>query len=123
NHGIFMTPGRDEEWTLSVAHTDAHLTRYLEAFEAFARDVTWEGTWLIACSASAVIVRLGLTPTLAGTAAPSQTSSSSQPTPRWRASTTPRDGSAPITAPPRMCAVVGMFANASITELCATPPV
>jgi glutamate-1-semialdehyde 2,1-aminomutase len=40
NHGIFMTPGRDEEWTLSVAHTDAHLTRYLEAFEAFARDVT-----------------------------------------------------------------------------------
>jgi glutamate-1-semialdehyde 2,1-aminomutase len=40
NHGIFMTPGRDEEWTLSVAHTDAHLARYLEAFEAFARDVT-----------------------------------------------------------------------------------
>jgi glutamate-1-semialdehyde 2,1-aminomutase len=40
NHGIFMTPGRDEEWTLSVAHTDAHLTRYLEAFEAFARAVT-----------------------------------------------------------------------------------
>jgi glutamate-1-semialdehyde 2,1-aminomutase len=40
NHGIFMTPGRDEEWTLSVAHSDAHLARYLEAFEAFARDVT-----------------------------------------------------------------------------------
>jgi glutamate-1-semialdehyde 2,1-aminomutase len=40
NHGIFMTPGRDEEWTLSVAHADAHLARYLEAFEAFARDVT-----------------------------------------------------------------------------------
>ena len=40
NHGIFMTPGVDEEWTLSVAHTDEHLPRYLEAFEAFARDVT-----------------------------------------------------------------------------------
>ena len=40
NHGIFMTPGRDEEWTLSVAHTGDHLARYLEAFEAFARDVT-----------------------------------------------------------------------------------
>ena len=40
NHGIFMTPGRDEEWTLSVAHTDAHLAAYLEAFETFARDVT-----------------------------------------------------------------------------------
>jgi glutamate-1-semialdehyde 2,1-aminomutase len=40
NHGIFMTPGRDEEWTLSVAHTGDHLTRYLEAFEAFAGAVT-----------------------------------------------------------------------------------
>jgi glutamate-1-semialdehyde 2,1-aminomutase len=40
NHGIFMTPGQDEEWTLSVAHTDAHLARYLEAFERFAQDVT-----------------------------------------------------------------------------------
>jgi glutamate-1-semialdehyde 2,1-aminomutase len=40
SHGIFMTPGRDEEWTLSVAHTDDHLTRYLDAFEAFARDIT-----------------------------------------------------------------------------------
>src|SRR3954454_20787887 len=40
NHGIFMTPGQDEEWTLSVAHTDEHLARYLEAFDLFARDVT-----------------------------------------------------------------------------------
>ena len=40
NHGIFMTPGVDEQWTLSVAHDDADLTRYVDAFEAFARDVT-----------------------------------------------------------------------------------
>lgn len=40
NHGIFMTPGVDEQWTLSVAHTDEQLARYVEAFEAFARDVT-----------------------------------------------------------------------------------
>ncbi|MGH2945320.1 MAG: aspartate aminotransferase family protein [Solirubrobacteraceae bacterium] len=40
NHGIFMTPGEDEEWTLSVLHADAHLDRYVEVFEAFARDVT-----------------------------------------------------------------------------------
>ncbi len=40
NHGIFMTPGQDEEWTLSVTHTDEHLASYLEAFELFARDVT-----------------------------------------------------------------------------------
>ena len=40
NHGIFMTPGVEEEWTLSIAHTDEDLQRYLDAFEAFARDVT-----------------------------------------------------------------------------------
>ena len=40
NHGIFMTPGVDEQWTLSVQHSDADLQRYVDAFEAFARDVT-----------------------------------------------------------------------------------
>jgi glutamate-1-semialdehyde 2,1-aminomutase len=40
NHGIFMTPGVDEQWTLSVAHDDEDIQRYVEAFEAFARDVT-----------------------------------------------------------------------------------
>jgi glutamate-1-semialdehyde 2,1-aminomutase len=40
NHGVFMTPGVDEEWTLSVLHTDADLHRYIEVFEIFARDVT-----------------------------------------------------------------------------------
>jgi glutamate-1-semialdehyde 2,1-aminomutase len=40
NNGIFMTPGRDEQWTLSVLHTDADLARYVEVFELFARDVT-----------------------------------------------------------------------------------
>jgi glutamate-1-semialdehyde 2,1-aminomutase len=39
NHGIFMTPGVEEEWTLSIAHTDEHLQRYLDAFEAFASDL------------------------------------------------------------------------------------
>jgi glutamate-1-semialdehyde 2,1-aminomutase len=40
NHGIFMTPGTEEEWTLSVAHSEEDLQRYLDAFEAFASDVT-----------------------------------------------------------------------------------
>jgi glutamate-1-semialdehyde 2,1-aminomutase len=40
NHGIFMTPGVEEEWTLSLAHTDEDVERYVSAFEAFARDVT-----------------------------------------------------------------------------------
>jgi glutamate-1-semialdehyde 2,1-aminomutase len=40
NHGIFMTPGVEEEWTLSIAHSDEDLQRYLDAFETFAREVT-----------------------------------------------------------------------------------
>jgi len=40
NHGIFMTPGVEEEWTLSIAHSDEHVERYVNAFEMFARDVT-----------------------------------------------------------------------------------
>jgi glutamate-1-semialdehyde 2,1-aminomutase len=40
NHAIFMTPGVDEQWTLSVAHSDDDVQRYVDAFEAFARDVT-----------------------------------------------------------------------------------
>jgi glutamate-1-semialdehyde 2,1-aminomutase len=39
NHGIFMTPGVEEEWTLSIAHTDEHLQGYLDAFETFARSL------------------------------------------------------------------------------------
>jgi len=37
-----MTPGEDEEWTLSVLHTDADLDRYVEVFELFASEVTGE---------------------------------------------------------------------------------
>ena len=40
NHGIFMTPGVEEEWTLSIAHTDERPGALPRAFEAFARDVT-----------------------------------------------------------------------------------
>jgi glutamate-1-semialdehyde 2,1-aminomutase len=40
NRGVFMTPGVDEEWTLSVLHTEDDLRLYVEVFEAFARDVT-----------------------------------------------------------------------------------
>jgi glutamate-1-semialdehyde 2,1-aminomutase len=40
NHGIFMTPGVEEEWTLSLAHSDEDVQRYLDAFEAFAVDLT-----------------------------------------------------------------------------------
>ena len=40
NHGIFMTPGVEEEWTISIAHSDEDIQHYLDAFEAFARDIT-----------------------------------------------------------------------------------
>jgi glutamate-1-semialdehyde 2,1-aminomutase len=40
NHGIFMTPGVEEERTLSIAHTDEHIDRYVAAFEVFASDVS-----------------------------------------------------------------------------------
>jgi glutamate-1-semialdehyde 2,1-aminomutase len=40
NNGIFMTPGEDEEWTLSVLHGEQDLKHYVDVFETFARDVT-----------------------------------------------------------------------------------
>jgi glutamate-1-semialdehyde 2,1-aminomutase len=40
NHGIFMTPGVEEEWTLSIAHTDEHIDRYIAAFEVFASEIS-----------------------------------------------------------------------------------
>lgn len=36
NRGIFMTPGREEEWTLSVTHDDAAIDAYVNAFDELA---------------------------------------------------------------------------------------
>jgi len=35
NRGIFMTPGDEEQWTLSVQHTEADIDRYVEVFTEF----------------------------------------------------------------------------------------
>src|ERR671928_191758 len=40
NRGIFMTPGREEEWTLSVTHTDEAVDRYVAVFDEMARELT-----------------------------------------------------------------------------------
>jgi glutamate-1-semialdehyde 2,1-aminomutase len=40
NRGVFMTPGREEEWTLSIAHTDEAADDYVAAFEELAQDLT-----------------------------------------------------------------------------------
>jgi len=39
NRGIFMPIGADEQWTLSVQHTDEDIDNHLAVFEEFARDV------------------------------------------------------------------------------------
>jgi glutamate-1-semialdehyde 2,1-aminomutase len=40
NRGIFMTPGREEEWTLSVAHDDEAVDAYVAVFDELARELT-----------------------------------------------------------------------------------
>ncbi len=40
NRGIFMTPGREEEWTLSVTHTDEAVDSYVGVFDEMAAELT-----------------------------------------------------------------------------------
>ena len=40
NRGVFMTPGREEEWTLSVTHDDAAVDRYVDVFRELAAELT-----------------------------------------------------------------------------------
>ena len=40
NRGIFATPGREEEWTLSVVHTDDAVDRYVSVFEELGRELS-----------------------------------------------------------------------------------
>ncbi len=39
NRGILLPPGSDEQWTLSVAHTDEDIERHIEVFAEFAREL------------------------------------------------------------------------------------
>jgi glutamate-1-semialdehyde 2,1-aminomutase len=39
-NGVYMTPGADEQWTLSIMHSDEELDHYVDVFEEFARDIT-----------------------------------------------------------------------------------
>ncbi len=40
NRGILLPPGPDDQWTLSVQHTEADVDRYLEVFREFAAELT-----------------------------------------------------------------------------------
>jgi glutamate-1-semialdehyde 2,1-aminomutase len=40
NRGVFMTPGREEEWTLSISHTFEDCDQFVKVFDEMARDLT-----------------------------------------------------------------------------------
>jgi glutamate-1-semialdehyde 2,1-aminomutase len=40
NRGIYMTPGREEEWTLTVAHSTEDCDAFVAAFDEMAADLT-----------------------------------------------------------------------------------
>jgi glutamate-1-semialdehyde 2,1-aminomutase len=40
NRGILLPPGPDDQWTLSVQHSEADIDRYVEVFTDFARELT-----------------------------------------------------------------------------------
>jgi len=40
NRGIVIAPGREEEWTLSITHTNEDIDLYVSAFEDLVRDIT-----------------------------------------------------------------------------------
>jgi glutamate-1-semialdehyde 2,1-aminomutase len=40
NRGIYMTPGREEEWTLSVTHSEEAIDAYVSAFDEMAAALT-----------------------------------------------------------------------------------
>jgi len=39
NRGIFMTPGDEEQWTVSVQHSEADVARYVDAFGEFCAEL------------------------------------------------------------------------------------
>jgi glutamate-1-semialdehyde 2,1-aminomutase len=40
NRGVFMTPGDEEQWTISVQHDEADIDRYVDAFAEFCASLT-----------------------------------------------------------------------------------
>jgi glutamate-1-semialdehyde 2,1-aminomutase len=39
NRGIFMTPGDEEQWTISVQHTEEDIQKYIDAFGEFCQEL------------------------------------------------------------------------------------
>jgi glutamate-1-semialdehyde 2,1-aminomutase len=40
NRGLFMTPGDEEQWTISVQHTEDDIQTYIDAFGEFCQELT-----------------------------------------------------------------------------------
>jgi glutamate-1-semialdehyde 2,1-aminomutase len=40
NRGVFMTPGDEEQWTISVQHGDGEIERYVDAFGEFCSELS-----------------------------------------------------------------------------------
>jgi glutamate-1-semialdehyde 2,1-aminomutase len=40
NRGIFMTPGDEEQWTISVQHTEEDIDRYVDAYASYCEELT-----------------------------------------------------------------------------------
>src|SRR5580765_822848 len=40
NRGIFMTPGDEEQWTISVQHSEGDIQQYVDAFGEFCQELT-----------------------------------------------------------------------------------
>jgi glutamate-1-semialdehyde 2,1-aminomutase len=40
NRGVFQTPGKEEQWTISVQHSEADIDRFVEVFTAYCEAVT-----------------------------------------------------------------------------------
>ena len=40
NRGIFQTPGKEEQWTISVQHSEADIDKFVEVFAAYCNAVT-----------------------------------------------------------------------------------
>jgi glutamate-1-semialdehyde 2,1-aminomutase len=43
NRGIFMTPGDEEQWTISVQHSEEDIGRYVDAFGEFCAELAGSG--------------------------------------------------------------------------------
>jgi glutamate-1-semialdehyde 2,1-aminomutase len=40
NRGLFLTPGDEEQWTISVQHSEDDIRKYVDAYGEFCQELT-----------------------------------------------------------------------------------